>query len=611
MVLPSGPFVVCARAALALNGDRPTPARDARRRTSGLGCSRSRAYVLWGFLPALLPAAAAGRPVEIVACRILLVARLLRDPAHRHARLARRSSPSPRSRGVLGIMALAGVLIYVNWQVYVFAIAHRPRRRGALGYFINPIVTVLLGVVVLRERLRPAQWVAIGISAARDPGASRSATARSRGSRSPWRFSFGLYGFVKKRVGAQVDAVSGLTLETALARAGRDRAAHRRRASTAGLVIGTSGTVHTAAACSSPASSPRCPLLLFAAAARRLPLVYIGLHPVPRARSCSSSSASSCCTRTMPLERWIGFALVWVALIVLTVDMLRSGRAQPVAPPSNRSDAGRVAVSPAVRPREGPRMPRRARSHRVLVLALAASSPAATGARPRRCRRPRRPPPTPPPATGCCASARCFRTTGASDLGGAAQAAGVNAAVREINAAGGVNGAPGRGGHPERGRRDDRDGRDGVRRPRRARRRRRHRPVVVGGRRTSAAAGGRGRHPADLAGRHLPAADRRSTTGAVLAHRPAATRTRASLLGALRRGDGGRRSRCRRTGDELSRDASPRRLETALDAQDGELVATAEAAVAADVAAVVAAVAAAAGCRGARHPDDGDADAAA
>ena len=112
-------------------------------------------------------------------------------------------------------MTLAGVLIYINWQVYILAVVTGHVVEGALGYFINPIVTVLLGVFFLRERLRPAQWVSLGISFA-----AILVIAIGYGS-FPWialalAFSFGLYGYVKKRVGDQVDPVSGLTLETAV-----------------------------------------------------------------------------------------------------------------------------------------------------------------------------------------------------------------------------------------------------------------------------------------------------------------------------------------------------------------------------------------------------------
>ena len=120
-----------------------------------------------------------------------------------------------RQPRVLGIMAIAGVLIYINWQVYIFAILSGHVVEGAMGYFINPIVTVVLGRGVPARATAAAQWVAVGIS-----GVAILVIAIGYGA-FPWialtlAFSFGLYGYIKKRVGAQVDAVSGLTIETAL-----------------------------------------------------------------------------------------------------------------------------------------------------------------------------------------------------------------------------------------------------------------------------------------------------------------------------------------------------------------------------------------------------------
>src|SRR5690606_23025611 len=119
-----------------------------------------------------------------------------------------------RDRRTLLGLGLAALLIIVNWQVYVFATLGGQVNEAALGYFINPIVTVLLGVIVLRERLRVAQWIAVGVSAL-----AVLVLAINYGV-FPWvsltlAFSFGLYGLIKKRVGPRVDAVTGLTVETA------------------------------------------------------------------------------------------------------------------------------------------------------------------------------------------------------------------------------------------------------------------------------------------------------------------------------------------------------------------------------------------------------------
>ena len=125
---------------------------------SGLAFAVS-AYALWGFLPAYFLLLAPTGPFEVVALRILLAlafcAILLTV-----TRTWRTFWGLMRQPRVVGTMAVAGVLIYVNWQVYIFAVLTGHVVEGALGYFINPIVTVLLGVLLLRERLRPAQWIA-------------------------------------------------------------------------------------------------------------------------------------------------------------------------------------------------------------------------------------------------------------------------------------------------------------------------------------------------------------------------------------------------------------------------------------------------------------------
>jgi len=294
---------------------------------TGLGFAIA-AYTLWGFLPLYFLLLAAVGPWEIVAFRILLALAfctiLLTVTRSWPAFLALARQPR-----VLGVMAIAGVLIYINWQTYILAILTGHVVEGALGYFINPIVTVLLGVFVLRERLRPAQWVAIGISAV-----AILVIAVGYGS-FPWialtlAFSFGFYGYIKKRVGGQVDAVSGLTLETAWLTPVAI-VVLIVVASTTGIVTGTTGIPQVVVILFAGAITAT-PLLLFAAAARRLPLVYIGLTQY-LAPAIQFIIGVVILREAMPLERWIGFALVWLALIVLTVDMLASGRASRRASP--------------------------------------------------------------------------------------------------------------------------------------------------------------------------------------------------------------------------------------------------------------------------------------
>jgi chloramphenicol-sensitive protein RarD len=211
----------------------------------------------------------------------------------------------------------------VNWQTYVYATLNGQVVEAALGYFINPIVTVLLGVIVLRERLNATQWVAMGISVV-----AVIVLAVGYG-QLPWialvlAFSFGLYGLIKKRVGPKVDAVSGLTLETAwLAPLAVVQLVFVGM--TTGLTIGTAGAWHTVLLVSAGAITA-VPLLLFAAASRRLPLIYMGFiqYFAPFIQFLVGVFVLQ---EPMPPERWIGFGLVWLALIVLTFDLLRGVRA--------------------------------------------------------------------------------------------------------------------------------------------------------------------------------------------------------------------------------------------------------------------------------------------
>ena len=187
----------------------PSPART---RGAGLALAIG-SYVLWGFLPAYFVVLAPAGPFEVVGWRIVfsvVFCAILITATRGWGRFA----ALLRDRRSVLVLGIAGALIWANWTVFVLATLSGQVVQGSLGYFINPIVTVLLGVIVLRERLRPAQWVAVGVSAV-----AVVVIAVGYG-QFPWislalAFSFGLYGFVKKRIGGQVDAVSGLTIETA------------------------------------------------------------------------------------------------------------------------------------------------------------------------------------------------------------------------------------------------------------------------------------------------------------------------------------------------------------------------------------------------------------
>jgi chloramphenicol-sensitive protein RarD len=278
------------------------------------------AYALWGVLPLYFLLLQPSSAFEIVAWRILfsLVFCVLIITATRQWRAFAAIIRKPR---IVFTMGLAAAFIFVNWQVYVFATLSGQVIEAALGYFINPIVTVLLGVVFLRERLRVAQWVAVGVSVI-----AVVVLAVNYGAL-PWislvlAFSFGVYGLIKKRVGAAVDAVSGLTIETAwlvpvaLVQLGIVGAG-------AGLTLGTVSIAHTLLLVSAGVVTA-VPLLFFAAAARRLPLVYLGLIQYV-APILQFAVGAFLLGEAMPPARWLGFALVWVALAILSIDLLVTG----------------------------------------------------------------------------------------------------------------------------------------------------------------------------------------------------------------------------------------------------------------------------------------------
>jgi chloramphenicol-sensitive protein RarD len=218
--------------------------------------------------------------------------------------------------------ALAGGLIYINWQVFILAALTGHIIETSLGYFMNPIVTVLLGVLLLRERLRVTQWVALGLAAA-----AVGVIIVGYGV-FPWialslAFSFGLYGFVKKRIGPSVDAVSGLTLESAwlapvagilLVVVG----------STTGLEMGQNGAVH-AVLLSLAGVVTAIPLLLFASGARRVSLTTMGMLQFV-APILQFIIGAWLLGEEMSPARWVGFGLVWVALAILTIDSIRHAR---------------------------------------------------------------------------------------------------------------------------------------------------------------------------------------------------------------------------------------------------------------------------------------------
>lgn len=309
----------CNTAGIAVPATAPG-ADLARERTLG-GVYAFVAYLLWGFLPLYFLLLMPIDPFELVAWRILL-SLVFCVFLIAVTRSWSRIGAIFRQPRLLGLTALAGGLIYINWQVFILGALTGHVIETSLGYFINPIATVLLAVLVLRERLRLTQWIAVGIAALAVVVIIVGYGAV------PWialtlAASFSVYGLVKKRVGPSVDAVSGLTLESMwlvpvatviLIIVG----------STSGFAYGSEGTLHTVLL-SLVGVVTAVPLLFFAAGARRTSLTVIGLLQFV-APILQFVIGVWLLQEPMPLERWIGFGLVWVALIVLTVDSVVHAR---------------------------------------------------------------------------------------------------------------------------------------------------------------------------------------------------------------------------------------------------------------------------------------------
>ncbi|PCE15353.1 protein rarD [Microbacterium sp. SZ1] len=289
------------------------------------------AYLLWGVLPLYFLVLAPTGPWEVVAWRVLLslVFCVILLTVTRGWKAFGVILRQPR---LLGWTAVAGLLIYVNWQVFLIGTLSENVIETSLGYFINPITTVLLGVFVLKERIRRLQWTAIGIAAVavvvivvlygHFPWIALSLTA-----------SFGLYGLIKKKIGPAVDAVSGLTLESFWLIPIAVVQLVLVATTPEGLTFGQNGAWH-AVLLAFAGVATAVPLLLFAAGARRIDLAVIGMiqfiTPVMQ-----FVIGAVVLGEPMPIERWIGFVLVWVAITVFVIDLLlaaRRGRRTPVAP---------------------------------------------------------------------------------------------------------------------------------------------------------------------------------------------------------------------------------------------------------------------------------------
>ncbi len=292
---------------------------DAAQARTGLAYGLG-AYLLWGLFPLFFPLLEPAGTIEILAQRMawsLVVVVLLLAATHGFAGVR----AVLRDRRRAGLLATAGVLISVNWGVYIWGVNTGHVVECSLGYFINPLFTILLGVIVLGERLRRWQWVAVGI------GTLAVIVIAVDYGRPPWiaitlAVSFGMYGFLQKRAG--VGALDSLAIQTGalfvpavaalVLLGGQGRLAFGSHGIGNTLLLASSGLVTA------------IPLLLFAGATQRLPLSVIGLlqYLTPVLQFLVGVGIRH---ESVPFAEFIGFGLVWLALIVLTADGLHSQRA--------------------------------------------------------------------------------------------------------------------------------------------------------------------------------------------------------------------------------------------------------------------------------------------
>lgn len=275
--------------------------------------------MLWGAFPLYWPLLEPASALEIVSHRAVwtMVFCIIILAITKSLRATRETMKRPK---VVAKLFLTSILISINWLVYIWATNNGHVVEASLGYYINPLVMIGFGIIILKEKMRALQWIAVGIATfgvlvlTIDYG------------RLPWialtlAISWGSYGFIKKQLG--LGALEGLAIETLIA-------------SLPYLLyliyIGNNGTgqfgqgVGLTILLISAGAVTAIPLLLFNGSTTRLPLTVIGLlqYITP---TIQFSIGVWVRHEDMPAARWVGFLIIWIALITLALDLVKSGRA--------------------------------------------------------------------------------------------------------------------------------------------------------------------------------------------------------------------------------------------------------------------------------------------
>jgi chloramphenicol-sensitive protein RarD len=297
-------------------------------KTKGIGYGLS-AYLIWGSFPLVIAMLSFADPFEIVVWRVIFGFAFGLAVILVTRKFSEYLSVFKQPKQLLWI-SLAAVVIYINWQVYVYAVADNHVLEASLGYFINPLVTIALATIFLKEKLNVLQWVAVGLG-----GVAVLILTFNYGQPPvialTLALSFGIYGLAKNRLGGKVSALSSFTVETTLllplgivqlvVLAGMMQIQFGYAGLAPSLGLAAYGVLTA------------IPLLLFGAAAKRVPLSYIGFmqYLTPTLQFLLGLFVFQ---EPMPAARWLGFAMVWFALSILSFDALRQlrNRSRLVAP---------------------------------------------------------------------------------------------------------------------------------------------------------------------------------------------------------------------------------------------------------------------------------------
>jgi chloramphenicol-sensitive protein RarD len=297
-------------------------------KTKGIGYGLS-AYLIWGSFPLVIAMLSFADPFEIVVWRVIFGFAFGLAVILVTRKFSEYLSVFKQPKQLLWI-SLAAVVIYINWQVYVYAVADNHVLEASLGYFINPLVTIALATIFLKEKLNVLQWVAVGLG-----GVAVLILTFNYGQPPvialTLALSFGIYGLAKNRLGGKVSALNSFTVETTLllplgivqlvVLAGMMQIQFGYAGLLPSLGLAAYGVLTA------------IPLLLFGAAAKRVPLSYIGFmqYLTPTLQFLLGLLVFQ---EPMPAARWLGFAMVWFALSILSFDALRQlrNRSRLVAP---------------------------------------------------------------------------------------------------------------------------------------------------------------------------------------------------------------------------------------------------------------------------------------